>query len=123
MTRAQLERLALSLPEAHAAPHFERTSYRVGTKIFATVTADGKEAMVRVAPPERVHDLLSAFPDVFFGYKGWTERNGSLGVRLAKVDAGLMRELVIESWKHVAPKRAVAELGSAAAPRRRPRRK
>jgi hypothetical protein len=108
MTRAQLARFALSLPEAHAAPHFERTSYRVGTKIFATVSADGKEAMVRVSPRERVHDLLAAFPTVFFSYGGWTERNGSLGVRLAKVDAGLMRELVTESWKHVAPKRVVA---------------
>jgi hypothetical protein len=123
MTRAQLERFALSLPEAHAAPHFERTSYRVGTKIFATVSADGKEAMVRVAPRERVHDLLGAFPDVFFSYGGWTERNGSLGVRLAKVDAGLMRELVTASWKSVAPRRVAAALGGEPPPAKQKRRK
>ena len=108
MTPKQLERVALSLPEATESPHFERRSFRVGTKIFATMTSDGSEAMVRVAPREKVEALLSAHPKVFFSYGGWTERNGSVGVRLAKVDAALMRELVVDSWKRVAPKRALA---------------
>ena len=50
MTGAAFRKLALSLPEATEAPHFERASFRVGKKIFATMTADGDEAMVRVAP-------------------------------------------------------------------------
>ena len=112
MTPKQLERLALSLPEAHEAPHFERRSFRVGGKIFVTMTADGKEAMVRVTPKERLEMLLESEPDVFFSYGGWTTRNGSLGVRLAKVDAALMKELVTESWRRIAPKRAQAALKS-----------
>jgi hypothetical protein len=107
MTPDALRKLALSFPEAHEAPHFDRTSFRVGTKIFATMTADGKEAMVRVAPG-RVHDLLEEHPDVFFSYGGWTVKNGSLGVRLAKVKIAMMRELVRDSWKHAAPKKVVA---------------
>ena len=57
-----LRRLALSLPEAHEAPHFERTSFRVGKKIFATMTADGAEAMVKLASPDDVEGLLSSKP-------------------------------------------------------------
>jgi hypothetical protein len=107
VTPKALQRLALALPGAHEEPHFERVSFRVGKKIFATMTPDGAEAMVRV-DPDGVQALLSTHPDVFFSYGGWTIRNGSLGVRLARVDATLMRELVTASWKHSAPKRAVA---------------
>jgi hypothetical protein len=109
MTATAFRKLALSLPEAHEAPHFERASFRVGKKIFATLT-DGGEAMVRVLPPERLFALLSGRPDVFFDFGGWTVRHGSLGVKLAKVDAALMRELLIDSWAKVAPKRARAAL-------------
>jgi len=109
ITAASLRKLALSLPEAHELPHFERTSFRVGTKIFATLTADGQEAMVRVAPPPRLRRLLAELPEVFFSYGGWTARNGSLGVRLARVDAALFELLLRDSWKHVAPKRAQRE--------------
>jgi len=90
MTGAAFRKLALSLPEASEAPHFERASFRVGKKIFATMTAAGDEAMVRVAPRARLYALLNGQPDVFFSYGGWTERNGSLGVRLAKIDAAQM---------------------------------
>lgn len=113
MTAAQFRKLALSLPEATEAPHFDRASFRVGKKIFATLTADGAEAMVRVAPRARLHALLKSRPDVFFSFGGWTERNGSLGVRLARADAAELRALVVDSWRHVAPKRALAALDGA----------
>ena len=108
MTAAALRKLALSLPEASEAPHFERTSFRVGKKIFATMTAAGDEAMVRVAPRAALYALLKAQPEIFFSYGGWTERNGSLGVRLGRIDAAKMRGLVVGSWRHVASKRALA---------------
>jgi hypothetical protein len=110
MTGAAFRKLALSLPEASETPHFERASFRVGKKIFATMTAAGDEAMVRVAPRQKLYALLKEQPDVFFSYGGWTERNGSLGVRLGKVDAAEMRALVVDSWRYVAPKRALAAL-------------
>jgi hypothetical protein len=108
MTPAELERLALSLPEAHAAPHFERTSFRVGTKIFATMTEAGDEAMVRVAPRDKVEELLFNQPAVFFSYGKWTLSMGAVGVRLAKVERRQMEALVVDSWKRIAPKRTVA---------------
>src|SRR5438094_385648 len=108
MTGKALRALALSLPEATEVPHFERASFRVGKKIFATMTADGREAMVVVKPRERLYALLKAHADVFFSHGGWTERNGSLGIHLPKVDPSLLRELLVDSWRRVAPKRALA---------------
>jgi hypothetical protein len=108
MTAAAFRKLALSLPEATEAPHFERASFRVGKKIFATMTAAGDEVMVRVAPRSKLYALLKQQPELFFSYGGWTERNGSCGVRLAKADAAQLRELVVASWRHVAGKRLQA---------------
>jgi hypothetical protein len=110
MTPKQLERIALSLPDVTESPHFDRRSFRVAKKIFMTMTADGKEAMVGVAAREAREALSAAHPDTFFSYGGWTERNGAVGVRLALVEESLMKALVIESWKSRAPKRLLAGL-------------
>lgn len=118
MTPAAFRELALSFPGAHEAPHFERTSFRVGKKIFATMKRDGGEAMVRVPDPDDVEALLSAHPGVFFGYGKWTSRMGALGVRLAKAEPALMAPLVSGAWRSVAPKKAIAELEGRGRPRR-----
>ncbi len=108
MTAAAFKKIALAMPDAMEAPHFDRSSFRIKKKIFATLTADGKEAMVRVFPTARAHALIREQPDAFFSHGGWTERHGSLGVRLAAVDAAQLRELVSASYERVAqpPKRA-----------------
>jgi hypothetical protein len=107
VTPAAFRKLALSMPGAVELPHFDRASFRAGKKkkkrIFATMTSDGSEAMVRVQPPAECFDLIEAHPKTFFSYGGFTERNGSLGVRLARVDAKLIRELVRDAWESVGP--------------------
>ena len=108
MTPDALRKIALALPEAREAPHFHRTSFRVGTKIFATMTPEGDEAMVRVAPQSRVRALLSDDPDVFFSYGTWTTKNGALGVRLRDVDTKTMKTLLRDAWRQIAPKMLVA---------------
>jgi hypothetical protein len=102
MTPAAFRKLALSMPGAVEMPHFERNSFRVGKKIFATQTADGRQAMVKVKPIDRVEALLARFPDTFFDHGAWTWKMGALGVNLARADAVMMRELVKEAWADVA---------------------
>jgi hypothetical protein len=104
VTVAAFRKLALSLPNASESPHFARTSFRVKNKIFATMTKDGTEAMVRVKPMSRVKQLLSEQPDVFFDYGGWTWKNGAIGVRLSKVSAKQFRELVTASHAQISAK-------------------
>jgi hypothetical protein len=82
--------------DAEEKPHFDRTSFRAGKKLFATMAPDGSEAMVRIRSLKRVYELLSKYPRAFFDYGGWTWRNGALGIRLQKVDPKkLLRELVV----------------------------
>ncbi|MCC7138841.1 MAG: MmcQ/YjbR family DNA-binding protein [Planctomycetes bacterium] len=124
LTPAAFRRLALSLPGAEEAPHFARTSFRVGGRIFATMTPAGDEAMVPVRPPARALGMLRDAPDVFVDHGGWTRRLGSLGVRLARADGALVEALLREAHARVAAKArgAPAAGGRATATSRRPRR-
>jgi hypothetical protein len=107
MTPKALQKAALSFPETHEEPHFHRTSFRVGKKIFATMVPNGREAMVRVPDPDQVHALLASYPDTFFSYGTWTVKNGALGVRLAKAKAEMMHALLLGAWRSIAPKRTI----------------
>ncbi len=104
MTPEAFRTLALSMTGSHEEPHFERTSFRVGKKIFATMTADGREAMVPVQPIARCLVLLDSDPATYIDHGGWTRRLGSLGMRLSKANAKFVGELVQEAWERVAPK-------------------
>jgi len=105
MTGAQFRKVALSLAGAGERPHFERTSFRVGTKIFATMTRDGTEAMVRVRPREKLEALLGGHAGAFFSYGGWTERFGSLGIRLRIAPRALVVQLLRDAHAELAPPR------------------
>jgi hypothetical protein len=117
MTEAQFRKAALSLPGVTESPHFERTSFRAGTKIFATMTRAGDEAMVRVRPRDKLDALLQGKPEIFFSYGGWTDRFGSLGIRLRAAPVALVTQLVRDSYDDVTGPGA----GRRAGPTRRPR--
>jgi len=117
MTEAQFRKAALSLPGATESPHFERTSFRAGTKIFATMTRAGDEAMVRVRPRDKLEALLQGKPEVFFSYGGWTERFGSVGIRLRAAPVALVTQLIRDAFDEVSEPR-----GRPASGARRPRR-
>lgn len=123
MTPEALRRFALALPESVEEPHFERTSFRTRKRIFATMTRDGLEAMVKLADPDEAEELVSRWPGAFFSHGTWTTRHGALGVRLAAVRTEMMRELVLAAWKALASKRALAAFDAdGAAKARRPAR-
>lgn len=104
MTPAAFRKLALSMPGAHEVPHFRRTSFRVGTRIFATMTADGAEAMVPVHPIARCLALLASDLATYIDHGGWTRRLGSLGMRLSRVDAKVVGDLLRDAWTRVSTK-------------------
>ena len=103
--------LALALPEAVELPHFERTSFRVRKRIFATLRASDGQAVLKL-PRDEQAALVAMHPDVFavtpWGHQGWTR------VDLDRVDPAELRELMVEAWRGVAPKRLVAAHDGAA---------
>lgn len=108
MTPDQARRLALSLPEAHEAPHFEKASFRVGTKIFATLTEDGRHLHVFVDEADTraaVEEDRASYQELW-----WGRRLSGVRVALAGADPDRVAELLEEAWRRKAPKRLAAEL-------------
>ena len=108
VTAADFRRLALALPQAIEAPHFDATSFRVNKKIFATLGEAKDRAVVKLTR-EQQEMMSSAEPKVFapvpsWGKYGWTY------VHLTFADAEIARSALTTSWRNVAPKKLAATL-------------
>ena len=69
--------LALSFPETVELPHFEKTSFRVKKKIFATLSEKDKLACVKLSQTDQsvfcAFDLSVIYPvPNKWGLQGWT---------------------------------------------------
>lgn len=96
--------LALSFPETNEAPHFEKPSFRVAKKIFATLNL--KENRICVKLSEIDQDVFSSFDkDVIYpvpnkwGKMGWTL------VNLEKVREDMLVDILTMAYCEVAPKK------------------
>ncbi len=100
ITPALVRRLALALPEVVESSHFSRPDFRVHNRIFATLPPAGQTVVLRLAPAN-VDTLISADPVAF-----WDEWRGRwLGVRLNRIALPVLRDLIADAWRTVAPKR------------------
>ncbi len=101
-----LKELALQFDEAEEAPHFEKTSFRVQQKIFATLDEPNKKLVVKLS--EMDQSVFGAFDDTVvypvpnkWGKQGWTI------VELTKAKKEFVRDILTVAYCTVAPKRLV----------------
>jgi hypothetical protein len=94
---------ALSLPETTESPHFERTSFRVAGKVFATALPEGRRLNVFVDEHE-VHALVGEDPAVF-AELWWGKRLCGVTLNLAAADEEVVREVLESAWRRKAPRR------------------
>lgn len=103
MTPAQFRKLALAMPGAEELAHMEHPDFRVGGKIFASLTKDEKVGTLKLTP-EIQATILDDSSGAFFAAAGaWGER-GWTQVHLAKAPVAMMKPLVAEAYALVAPK-------------------
>ncbi len=105
-------RFALSLPETTEAPHFDKQSFRVQGKIYATVPTDGDHLHIFVDEDE-AHAAVAECPagcvELYWGKK-------LVGVRvtLSEADPEMVVELLEDSWRRRAPDNVIARRDSEA---------
>lgn len=85
VTAIRATELALSLPQASQAPHFDRTAFRTPRKIFATLSSDGGDLNLMFDPDLRDFYCEQA-PAAFAPVPGGWGRNGATRCDLRKVD-------------------------------------
>ena len=105
MTLDRVRKFALSLPAATEQPHFERTSFRVAGKIFATALPNDVYLHVFVDDAERVA-ALAAHPG-FLEDLHWGRRIVGLRVLLPKAKVSVVGTLLEQAWQRRAPKRMI----------------
>lgn len=103
---AELRIIALSFPEVTEEPHFEKTSFRVKKKIFATFDFAKKRACLKLTLIEQeVFSLINkqviyAVPNKW-GKQGWTL------FELEKIDMEVFSDALQRAYCNVAPEKLV----------------
>jgi predicted DNA-binding protein (MmcQ/YjbR family) len=105
MSLEEVRALALSFPEAEEQLHFEKPSFRVRKKIFATLHVQQNRAVLKLS--EEDQSVFGAFgkKDVFFPVPGAWGKQGWTFVDLKKVRKDMFRDALTQSYSNVAPKK------------------
>jgi hypothetical protein len=100
--------LALSLPRSYEAFVRGRVKFRVGRIVYLAFSRD-EETMGFAFPKEEREALIASEPHKFVMPKVSDQRYNWVVVHLGAIDDVEMRELVLDAWRMVVPKRVAAE--------------
>lgn len=101
--------IALSFPETTEDPHFEKISFRVKKKIFATYDPVANRASIKLSEIDQhiysSADKLNIFPVANkWGKQGWTL------IELNKVSKDLFIEALTKAYCEVAPQKLAGQV-------------
>jgi hypothetical protein len=100
--------IAMSLPRTEEHLIRDHVKFRVGRIVYASISPY-EEIMGFGYPREERAELLAAEPDKFLPPLPSDERYQWVRVRLAAIDEAELRELLVDAWRMVVPKRVARE--------------
>lgn len=107
MTPAEVRKLALAFDETVELPHFDRTSFRVRKKIFATMLEKSSTVVLMLSPVEQ--SVFSSYDStVMYPVPNKWGKKGATMVNLKKVKKTMFKDALTNAYCRVAPK-ALAE--------------
>ena len=109
VTIEEVRALAETLPRSYEALVRDRVKFRVGQIVYLAFSGD--ETLMEFAFPKEERDaLIASAPDKFLLPERSSDmRFNWVGVRLAAIDEAEMREIVLEAWRMVVPKRVSSD--------------
>jgi hypothetical protein len=107
VTVADVRRLAATLPRSYEVLVGGRIKFRVGSIVYVSLSRD--ETVMGFGFPKDERDwLVGGSPDKFMLPQQSDMRYHWVLARLAAIDEKEMRELVLDAWRMVVPKRVAA---------------
>jgi hypothetical protein len=100
--------IASELPRSYEALVRDRVKFRVGRIVYLAFSRDESQ-MGFAFPREEREALVASEPDKFLMPKQSDMRYQWVEVRLAALDRDELREIVLDAWRMVVPKRVAAE--------------
>jgi hypothetical protein len=108
VTAADVRAVALSLPRTEERLVRDQVKFRVGRIVYVALSRD-ETSMGFGFPKEERAALVAAQPEKFFLPIPSDLRYHWVEVWLDAIDHDEMRELVVDAWRMVVPKRVAAE--------------
>ena len=103
VTISAVRQLALSFDQAVELPHFDRTSFRVRKKIFATMLEQDNIAVLMLSPVDQ--SVFCAYDkSVMYPVPNKWGKKGATIVELKKVRKGMFKDALATAYCRVAPK-------------------
>ena len=103
----EVRAFASQLPRTHEALVYGRVKFRVGQIVYVGFSRD--ETVMGFGFPKADREfLVGSDPDKFMMPRESDLRFNWVLVRLAAIDAAEMRELVLDAWRMVVPKKVAA---------------
>src|SRR5258707_8429964 len=107
VTVEEVRSFALGLPRTHEALVHDRVKFRVGQIVYVSFSRD--ETVMGFAFPKEERDALIETEPVKFMLPRQSDlRFNWVLVRLDAIGVAEMRELVLDAWRMVVPKRVAA---------------
>ncbi|GAA0324553.1 MmcQ/YjbR family DNA-binding protein [Actinoallomurus spadix] len=111
-TVEDVRRVASALPRTEEHLIRDRVKFRVGRIVYVAISAD-EEWMGFAFPKEERAALVAGEPEKFRLPRLSDQRFNWVEVRLAMLDEQEMRELVVDAWRMVVPKKVAASVPGA----------
>jgi hypothetical protein len=111
MTPALFRRLALSLPEAIESSHMNHPDFRVGGKIFATLSPNDAWGMVKLTPAQQAV-FVQEHPKAFEPFPNAWGRRGCTKVHLKAATKTMLTPALVAAWQNTAPKDLADKFGN-----------
>jgi predicted DNA-binding protein (MmcQ/YjbR family) len=107
----RIRKIALSFPETTEQPHFDKTSFRVKKKIFATCTDSGEDLCVKLSEIDQnvfgTIETQAIYPvPNKWGKQGWTM------VIPAKLSIAIVKDILTTAYCTVAPAKLANQIHS-----------
>jgi predicted DNA-binding protein (MmcQ/YjbR family) len=99
-----VRQLALAFDEAEEKPHFEKQSFRVRKKIFATLDTKAKTVVLKLSAVDQ-SVFSGRDPAVIYPVSGGWGRQGWTKVELKKVRKDIFKDALTTAYCTVAPKK------------------
>jgi hypothetical protein len=107
VTIDEVRAFAMTLPRTYEALVRDRVKFRVGQIVYVSFSRD-ETVMGFGFPKEEREGLVQSDPEKFLMPEQSDLRYHWVQVRLAAIDETEMRELVLDAWRMVVPKRVAA---------------
>ena len=118
MTAKDFRRIALGMEGAIESSHMDHPDFRVGNRIFATLTHDEQMGMVALPPGEVQQEFIRAHPSAFSMVNGAWGLQGATRVHLESAEEDAVGEAVTVAWRHAVAKGPTKSRSKNTKPRR-----